>query len=99
MMSLSDFWNTNVYTAFRGIIMDYGLFGSIIFMLFFGIFSGCSYNVYRKNKTYGSLSILAMSYLFILYSFIISPYIYLNLTVFVPIIIILYTTAQKVKVL
>lgn len=90
----SSFWHTNVFTAFRGIILDYGFLGSIFFMFILGIIAGYAYNSFTKNKSYGNLIILSMSYLFALYSFIISPFIYLNLTVFIPIILMVYCYFQ-----
>ena len=94
-LATSSFWNTNVFTAFRGIILDYGFWGSIIFMLFWGFLSGYAYNSYVHRKTYGNLILLSFVYLSVLYSFIISPLIYLNLTVFLPVIIGVYCYFQN----
>lgn len=91
----SSVWNTNVFTVFRGIVLDYGTWGSIIFMLFWGSAAGYAYHAFIRRKTYGNLILLSFIYLSVFYSFIISPLIYLNLTVFIPAILAVYCFFQN----
>lgn len=76
----SEVWNTNVYTAFRGVIQDFGPFFGLIFLFAFGLFFGWGYKNYCNNRNKLSFWVLSNSYLFIVYSVIISPFIYLNLS-------------------
>ena len=91
----SSFWNSNIYTAFRGIILDYGFWGSIIFMFIMGIIAGHSYNTFVEKKTYGTLTMLSFNYLFVLFSIFNFPFVYLNLTVFIPVILMIYCYFQN----
>jgi len=66
---------TNIYTAFRGLIQDFSLFGAVVVCLGFGIFSG---RAYRSTVSSGKpqLSGLAAFYSLILGSPLISLSIY-----------------------
>ncbi len=90
----TEFGVTNVYMSFRGLIEDFGNVGALVFLLIFGFLSGYSYKSFFKNKRIMSLFFLVMSYLFIFYSFIISPFIYLNLSVF----FIIYLLGRKILI-
>ncbi len=74
-------WHTNVYTAFRGLILDFGKVGALVVLIIFGMCAGKAFSVYKNRKTNLSFCVLSMSYLFIMYSIIISPYIYFNLSI------------------
>lgn len=78
---VTNVWSTNVYTAFRGIIEDFGYFGSFLFLFLVGMVFGVSYKAFSLRKKSLSFWVLANSYLFVFYSFIISPFVYLNLSV------------------
>ena len=43
---------SNIYTIFRGLITDFGLYGTILFWLIFGIFSNCIYSLLKTAKNY-----------------------------------------------
>lgn len=66
-------YSTNIFTAFRSIIDDFGLIGCIVFFVLFGIICALIYNNLQKHK-YLNFSIACMSFMlgFILFSFIIS---------------------------
>ena len=76
----TDVWSTNVYTAFRGIIEDFGYFGGLVFLFILGFIFGKSYKIYIKRRKRLAFWFLTNSYLFVFYSIIISPFIYLNLS-------------------
>jgi oligosaccharide repeat unit polymerase len=68
---------TNVFTAYRGLIEDYSFVGTLVFEFIVGFISGVSLKAIKRNRPSTiALVALAISYYFILYSFIISPWIY-----------------------
>lgn len=94
--------SSNVYTAFRGVIEDYELFGGQIFTLVLGLLGGYNYKVIKKSKHPSALSraMLAAIYFYIFYGFIISPYIYSTylFAFFVFLFFIRYANKKKNKV-
>ena len=80
----SDFFytegiTTNVYTALRPLVMDYGIIGSILVFFFLGIIMNlCIKNIFSQNIIISSLSevILISFYSYILYGFIASMFSY-----------------------
>ena len=70
--------NSNVFTANRGIIQDFGIFGGLIFWFVVGLISNHFIkNVIRKKRSFISTTLLTASFFFVLYgSLIISPWIY-----------------------
>lgn len=70
--------NSNVFTANRGIIQDFGVFGGLIFWFVIGLISNHFIkNVIRKKRSFISTTLLVASFFFVLYgSLIISPWIY-----------------------
>ena len=72
---------TNIFTAFRPLIIDYGVFGSLIFLFVISFIGRMSFNTFYRFKTNASFLILSILYLYFLYSPITSPYIYLNVSI------------------
>ncbi len=72
---------TNIYTAFRPLITDFGVFGSLLFLFLAGLLSKISFNTFRRYKTKASFFFLCVIYLYFIYSPITSPYIYLNISI------------------
>lgn len=70
---------TNVYTTFRGIIMDFGVYGGILFMSVSGVFSGYLFKKLQNNDKKNTITktLLVMIYFSILFSFV-SPWVYLS---------------------
>lgn len=69
----------NIYTAFRGLIEDFGVLGSIIFFVFImGIVVFAYYSLARRKNIYVASFILLNGYFFIFYSFIISSWSYMS---------------------
>ncbi|CCQ10276.1 putative integral membrane protein [Pseudoalteromonas luteoviolacea B = ATCC 29581] len=65
---------TNVYTAFRGLVEDFGVVGSVLILIFIGVIISLSFvdNVYRSFIRY-----FGLMFIFIFsWSFVISPFIY-----------------------
>ena len=89
---------TNVYTAFRGLVLDFGVIGALLFILILGFFAGVMMKKYRTTASILSFIFLSMSYLFVLYSFILSPYAYTNLTVLFPIIAVFELMSRRVRI-
>lgn len=69
---------TNVYTAFRCSITDYGYLGALIFYIIMGFSAGLCVN--SKRKGYLSMSILGWIMGYIMLSFLISVSYYLTIT-------------------
>ena len=69
--------STNVFTIFRALIEDFGVIGSIMFSFVVGAFNQLLFNTLRA-KRYPLLcgSLLAASYFYILWSFVISIFAY-----------------------
>lgn len=68
---------TNVYTAFRGILTDYGIIGSLFVLLTLGFFSGYLFRKAIKSKASAfEIALLANVYFSIFYSFIVSSLTY-----------------------
>lgn len=69
---------SNVFTAYRGIIHDFGIIGSIFFIFVSGLISGYFYGHLKSKKKLKLISPVVVSsiYFFIFYSFIISPWTY-----------------------
>ena len=69
---------TNVYTVFRGIINDFGIWGGQLYIVLRGMVGGYICQKYESSNRFSILNftLLVSSYLFVLYGFIISPWIY-----------------------
>jgi len=68
---------TNVYTAFRFLIEDFGFFGSFIFFCFLGLFSGFSFMKIKNNPNTIAWEVIHSAFLFfIFYSFATSVWAY-----------------------
>jgi oligosaccharide repeat unit polymerase len=72
--TFSDF-NSNIYTFFRFIIMDYGLLGSTLVFLILGFVFSLAYHFARKKKFIFSLP-LSMFYSMVLWSHTASLFVY-----------------------
>ncbi len=62
---------TNIYSAFRGIVTDFGLIGSFIFLGFFGYISAIAFYLTSKRNIYAIVP-LSIFYTFTLFSPLIS---------------------------
>lgn len=72
-----DVIQTNIYTFFRGLILDFGVGGSLLFMLALGIIANLAFrNVLRYKRPYFSLSFYSIMIGFYYTSFIISIFIW-----------------------
>ncbi|MBE0067691.1 O-antigen polymerase [Thermoanaerobacterium thermosaccharolyticum] len=71
---------TNVFTAFRGIILDYGMIGGLIFVMLFGIIAGYSFRIIlkRSRSTVIHRVLLSSIYFFIMQSVLGSAWAYLS---------------------
>jgi oligosaccharide repeat unit polymerase len=70
--------STNVYTAFRGLILDYGIIGSLIFLKLYGMTAGYAFgSLLKKNKQTIIVKVfLASIYFFIFQSLLSSSFTY-----------------------
>lgn len=68
----------NVFTVFRGVISDFGIIGGIIYCFFRGIVTQLCYNSIDGYYLYAvfPMMIIACSYFWNLYGFIVSPWVY-----------------------
>ena len=67
--------HTNIFTALRGIIHDYSIFGGFIFFLLFGLLSTLAYKKCIENKILWIIP-LSIFYAFTIYSPLISIFNY-----------------------
>lgn len=72
--------SSNVYTAFRGIITDFGMVGGVIALTVIAVFSGASEEYIRLKNGISviSITILSCTFFFMTYGFIISPWTYMS---------------------
>lgn len=69
---------TNIYTFFRGLIEDFGIFGAIIFMLMTGFIGARSYETMKSYRTIGSYVTTTAITSSILFSNTCSPFYFTN---------------------
>jgi len=71
---------TNIYTVFRGIINDFGIYGGVGFFIFFGFIAGYAYKcvLHKFNNSIWAKVILAGSYFFIAHSALSSAWTYVS---------------------
>lgn len=69
---------SNVFSGYRGLVTDFGIVGAVFAALFVGYLGGMLYRSVRDNEKISTLEIvvLAATYFWLLYSMIISPWIY-----------------------
>lgn len=71
--TIHDSMESNIYTIFRGMIMDFGILGSILFMFLLGFFFHfCFYVFLNRRKPIISTAIVIFMLVAFYYSFIIS---------------------------
>ncbi len=96
--------SSNVFSAYRGVIMDFGIFGGLLFMFVIGIVAGITYRKIRSCGTVGSQFIYAVLMFFLLRSWLISPWIYTSFwvafVVFLLLLLLVFkrTCKRSVKV-
>lgn len=74
LITETKFGFTNVHTLFSNILLDFGVLGSILFFIIMGIVSGLILEKIGKKKISAiNLTVTALLYFCILYSFLISP--------------------------
>ncbi|WP_282140959.1 O-antigen polymerase [Cytobacillus oceanisediminis] len=81
LVYITDQWPTNIYTVFRGLISDFGIFGGWLFSTILGLLAGILYNLLLLSRNSKSILVrvsLSMIYFSILYSFIVSSFSYLS---------------------
>lgn len=97
MMQVSDDGSmTNVYSYFRVVIDDFGMFGSLIYMFLIGSLSRIIYdNFIQKHNIYLSSTLLSGIYFFISWSFATSVFVY---TTYVAMMVYLYLILRIILV-
>jgi hypothetical protein len=85
--------SSNIYTAFRGLIQDYTFPGMLLISFLSGVVVSFVYNRTKHGSIY-SLLLLVVFYCFVLYSFLISFFIY-NVTFFVWFLIFAHLLVLK----
>ena len=71
-----DVFETNIFTFFRGLIYDFGILGSLIFMFLFGIFShAIMWQILDKKRAFFALSVLISINMFILMGYLMSVFV------------------------
>ena len=71
-----DVFETNIFTFFRGLIYDFGIFGSLIFIFSFGIFShAIMLRILNKRRAFLAISVFVSINIFILMSYLMSVFV------------------------
>jgi oligosaccharide repeat unit polymerase len=87
--NIQDLMESNVYTIFRGMVMDFGIFGTVFFIFLLGILLHlCFYVFLNSRKPIISLTITMFMLVVFYYSFIISVLTW-NIVPFILILFIL----------
>jgi oligosaccharide repeat unit polymerase len=91
---------SNVFTAYRGIILDYGSFGGIVFVFLAGILGGASHaNIKRGSKSMSLKLIYSSTLFFLLHSMFGSPWVYTSFwLVFVVFFLFIAISENKIRV-
>ena len=84
--SYLEIFQTNIFTFFRGLIYDFGILGSLLFMFVFGLICHfVAYKVFIRNNAWFSVAILIALLVFIfmgyLFSVFVARYMFLNIIV------------------
>lgn len=91
--------SSNVFSAFRGVIMDFGVFGGLLFVFALGFLGGVSYRKIRSRGSVGSQFIYAVIFFFLIRSFLISPWIYTSFWVtFFVFLLFLFLASKRTYV-
>lgn len=79
---------SNVFTAYRGVIEDFGLLGGGLFVFLIGFLGGILYRICQTNKESSALSITLMSvvYFWVVFSLFVSPWVYMTFLCIFPLI-------------
>ena len=98
-VSTSEF-STNIFTVFRGIIIDFGVFGGIVFFILLGFVVGYAYQcILHKDRNVFASIVLANTYFFIGLSFTVSSWTYSSfLFAFLLFGLCLWSNTHKVKI-
>lgn len=90
----------NVYTAFRPLVEDFGVYGAPLFMLLFGYLSQLWFcRIRRWKRAYLSETLLCSAYAYVLWSYVTSFYSYLSYIVaFFLFYVLLHFTYDEVPV-
>lgn len=67
---------SNVFTSFRAVITDFGIFGGLIFMFLSGILAGTAYKKIQTAGSVGSQFIYAGVAFYLLHGYLGSPWVY-----------------------
>jgi len=71
-----DVFETNLFTFFRGLIYDFGIVGSLIFIFVFGVFShAVTWHVLRTTRAWFALSIVLALLVFIFMGYLFSVFV------------------------
>lgn len=93
-----NFLKTNIFTMFRGLIIDFGLVGSLIFIFIIGFIFNLSYYLFiNSSKNIISFSLLIFFYIFCYQSYIASPFNYLSIYVFLFLCLVYRFYTQYIK--
>ncbi len=68
-------FETNIFTFFRGLIYDFGILGSLLFIFFFGLFAHfITYQLFTKPRPWAAASVFIAILVFILMSYLFSVF-------------------------
>lgn len=99
-----DVFETNIFTFFRGLIYDFGIFGSLIFMLVFGILShAVMWRILYKKYANFALALFVAIHVFIfmgyLFSVFVARYVFLvSLVIWLLLVFNAYIYSNKINV-
>lgn len=95
---LIDGASSNIFTAIRGVITDFGLLGGWLFYLITGMFGGICEKRIKNAYSILSIALTAGILFFYLYGFIISPWIYTSyILAFIGFYLFCYFSKYNIK--
>lgn len=89
--------DSNIFTAFRGMITDYTVVGALAIMLFTGFLLGMSYKTVKNTGSAFAVALWSSIVFFLFYDFIISAWTYMSYILVFPLFWIILCL-RKVKV-
>lgn len=71
-----NIFETNIFTFFRGLIYDFGILGSLLFIFFFGLFAHfITYQLFTNPRPWAATSVFIAILVFILMSYLFSVFV------------------------
>lgn len=88
---------SNVFSAFRGVIMDFGIIGGLLFVFFIGMLGGIACRKIKSHGSVGAQFIYATLLFLLIRSYLCSPWIYTSFWItFVVFLLFIALSSKRV---